>query len=940
MEPPPQRSRTVQTGPGGTMPSLEQPVSLALADSPTLVETPSGLREELMDPSLWRDALEKFSRATSLAVALADAEGILIGDCINPNPLWSLLRAKQPTPGACPFELVLSHESCTCVADALREGRPVVAHGRGGLAHVAVPLVLTGEPLGVLLAGQVFDQYPEQLALEQLAKKFGIAPQAVWQCARLEHPVKQAVLQVYADLLMTLGTTLLRTRYNELLEASRLAEMTRLRDRAVVEMTERWRAEEALRHSEEQLKEELADAKLLQVLSAEMTQQEPVETLYKKVIDSAAAIMRSDFASMQILHSERGVPGSGGELRLLAFRGFNPQAARFWEWVSPTATCSCGRALSTGQRCVVADLEACAWMADSNDLATYRDTGIRAVQSTPLLSRGGRVLGMISTHWRTPHEPAERDLRLLDVLARLAADLIERSQAEAQLRASEDRFRSLLLAITSVVWTTDPEGRFVAPQPSWSEFTGQSWDELRDFGWLNALHPDDREHVRRLWEAARADKTLYKSDGRMWHAASGSYRHFDARGVPILNPDGSVREWVGKCLDVEDRKRAEVALKAADRHKDEFLAMLAHELRNPLAPIRNASQALRLAGLADEKLQWAGDVISRQVGHLTRLVDDLLDVSRISQGKINLQLAPVDLADVVANAVETSRPLIDGRKHHLEVILPECDALVEGDPARLVQVVSNLLTNAAKYTEVGGRIVLTVEASAGEAVIGVRDTGVGIAPEMLPRLFEMFTQVQGSVSRSEGGLGIGLSLVRSLVEMHGGNVQALSPGLDHGSEFVVRLPLLHELLPSAPAARVKAPPQPKVRARRILVVDDNTDGAESLARLLRLTGHDVHTAHDGPAALDAARSHPPDVVLLDIGLPGISGLETARRLRHELGLNDAFLVALTGYGQEDDKQRSLEAGFNAHMVKPVDFDALQELLVQNAQTAPGLSLEA
>jgi PAS domain S-box-containing protein len=1055
------------------MPVLQQPVSQNVTEAPTLVPMQSGLREQLMDPSLWRDALEKFARATSLAVALADAEGALLGECINPQPLWSLLRARQPSAGACPFELVLSHEPCTCVAASFRQGRPVVAHGRSGLAHVAVPLVLRDEPVGALLAGQVFDQYPEQLPLEQLARKFGIAPQAVWQLARLEHPVKEAVLRVYADLLMTLGSTFLQTRYNEVREAGRLAEMTRLRDRAVTEIGERQRAEsallrselqfhnlleklpagaytcdpegmityfnqqavqlwgrtpklndpaerfcgsfklfspdgspiphdqcwmaltlkaereyngqeivverpdgqrftvlahthpirdeagkllgsvnvvvdiserkqteEALRRSELRLEAELADTKLLQALSGEMIHQEHVETLYDKILDAAVSIMRSDFASMQMLYPERGTPGSGGELRLIAFRGFNPQAAKFWEWVRPTATCSCGRALSTGQRCVVGDIETCAWMADSDNLATYRDTGIRAVQSTPLVSRGGRLLGMISTHWRTPHEPAERDLRLLDVLARQAADLIERSQAEAQLRASEDRFRSLLKAITSVVWTTDAEGRFVTPQPSWSEFTGQSWDELRDFGWLNALHPDDRERVRKLWEAARAAKTRYKSDGRLWHAASGSYRHFEARGVAILNPDGSVREWVGKCLDVEDRKRAEEALKVADRRKDEFLAMLAHELRNPLAPVHHAAQVLRLPGLADETLRWAGDVIGRQVQQLTRLVDDLLDVSRISRGKINLQVEPVDLAAVVARAVETSRPLIDAREHHLEVTLPEREVRVEGDPARLIQVVSNLLTNAAKYTEEGGRIVLTVEASASQAVIGVRDTGVGIAPEMLPRLFEMFTQVQGSVNRSEGGLGIGLSLVRCLVEMHGGNVQALSPGLGHGSEFVVRLPLLHEPLPPAPAAGATPPPQRKVPARRILVVDDNTDAATSLAVLLRHTGHEVRTADDGPAALDAARSQPPDVVLLDIGLPGMSGLEVARSLRQDLGLTGVLLVALTGYGQEEDKQRSQEAGFNAHMVKPVDLDALRELLAQSAHTTPGLSLEA
>ena len=258
--------------------------------------------------------------------------------------------------------------------------------------------------------------------------------------------------------------------------------------------------------------------------------------------------------------------------------------------------------------------------------------------------------------------------------------------------------------------------------------------------------------------------------------------------------------------------------------------------------------------------------------------------------------------------------------------MPQQPLQVEGDPIRLTQVVSNLLNNAAKYTEAGGRIWLTVEASAGEVVLRVRDTGVGIARDMLPKLFEMFTQVQGSVSRSEGGLGIGLSLVRSLVEMHGGSVQASSAGLGHGSEFVVRLPRLQQA-PASVATPMKPPRLRKVSAQRIMVVDDNVDSAESLAMLLRLLGHEVRTACDGPTALEAARAQPPEILLLDIGLPGMNGLEVARRLRQELGLTDALLVALTGYGMEEDKRRSLEAGFNAHLVKPVDLDALHDLLV-------------
>ncbi|HWY85663.1 MAG TPA: ATP-binding protein [Gemmataceae bacterium] len=379
--------------------------------------------------------------------------------------------------------------------------------------------------------------------------------------------------------------------------------------------------------------------------------------------------------------------------------------------------------------------------------------------------------------------------------------------------------------------------------------------------------------------------------------------------------------------DITDRKRARQALREADRGKDECLAMLAHELRNPLAPLRHAVQVMRLKGTDDPDVRWAGDVVERQVQQLSRLVDDLLDVVRFGQGKINLRMERVDMAEVVARAVEISRPLIDARKHHLEVSLPGEAVWVEGDPIRLAQVLSNLLNNAAKYTEEGGRIDLMVEAGGGEAVLRVGDTGVGIAAEMLPHIFEIFTQVPGSVSRSEGGLGIGLTLVRKLVELHGGRVAAHSKGPGHGSEFVVRLPLLREATPLA-AAEAERPRRRKMPARNVLIVDNNQDAAESLALLLRLRGHEVRTAYDGPAALDLTRACPPEVVLLDIGMPGMDGLEVARWLRQDLGLKDALLVALTGYGRKEDRRRSREAGFNAHLVKPADVRALERLMAR------------
>jgi CheY-like chemotaxis protein len=383
-------------------------------------------------------------------------------------------------------------------------------------------------------------------------------------------------------------------------------------------------------------------------------------------------------------------------------------------------------------------------------------------------------------------------------------------------------------------------------------------------------------------------------------------------------------------VEMDEQRQVEIAdlhrqLRETDRRTDEFLAVVGHELRGPLAAIHNALQIVCVEGLDEEEHRSATSVIEHQVRQMTRLVDDLLDVSRLKHGKIQLQPERVDLKDVVERALETSRFLIDSRKHHLAVSLPEQAVFVEGDLCRLAQVVSNLLANSAKYTEAGGRIELAVEAQGDEAIVRVRDTGAGIAPAMLPLVFELYTQVPGCENRSQGGLGIGLSLVRNVIDLHGGRVQAKSAGLGQGSEFVVRLPLLLRAPPppSAWIARAVAPAGP---ARRILVIDDNKDSADTIATLLRMVGHEVRTAYDGPTALGMARLQPPDVVLCDVSMPGMSGLEVARRLRQDLGLRELLLLATTGYGQQDDKRRSEEAGFNAHMVKPLDLNALQALL--------------
>jgi signal transduction histidine kinase len=388
--------------------------------------------------------------------------------------------------------------------------------------------------------------------------------------------------------------------------------------------------------------------------------------------------------------------------------------------------------------------------------------------------------------------------------------------------------------------------------------------------------------------------------------------------------------------EVAERARAEAALKEADRHKDEFLAVLAHELRNPLAPIRNAVEIMRRSALPDPQLAWSRDVIERQVKHLTRLVDDLLDVSRITRGNINLSRESVPVTTIVARAIETIQPLIAEQRHELTVDVTDESLEVEGDLTRLTQVLGNLLNNAAKYTDPGGAIAVSARRQATDVEIRVRDNGIGIPPALLPRLFQLFTQVDGAAHRAQGGLGIGLALVRQLVQMHGGTVTAYSQGPGQGSEFLIRLPLRaksYREVPAGPATAVPLNRGNGLTGHRILLADDNRDALDSLATLLQCDGHEVHTAGDGAEALEVAAECRPDIILLDIGMPKLDGYEVARRIRAEPWGKTAVLIALTGWGQDEDRRRSREVGFDSHLVKPLDPEALSALLARLPRAA-------
>jgi len=510
----------------------------------------------------------------------------------------------------------------------------------------------------------------------------------------------------------------------------------------------------------------------------------------------------------------------------------------------------------------------------------------------------------------------------------VARDITERKRMEEALRESEERFRTLADNIVQFAWMADAEGWVEWYNRRWFEYTGATLEETQGWGWTKVHHPEhvDRvvARVRHCWETGEIWEDLFPLRG-----ADGQYRWFLSRAIPIRDENGKVLRWFGTNTDVTELREAQEALRLADARKDEFLATLAHELRNPLAPVRSALEIMQRAGGDAALVEQARSTIDRQMSHFERLVDDLLDVSRITRGKLELRKQRVELATVVRQAVEACRPLVEQMGHTLRVELPEQPLFLDVDAVRLAQVLSNLLNNACKFTERGGHIGLAAWTGDGQAVISVRDDGQGIAAELLPSVFEMFTQLVRPNVASHGGLGIGLTLVKRFVEMHGGSVEALSAGPGQGSEFRVRLPLpAKSTAPKSPdASPTSGDPPPTAQTRkRILVVDDNRDAAHTLAMLLKLSGHETRVAFDGLAALELAEEFRPQLAFLDIGLPKLSGHEVARRIRVESWGRSICLVALTGWGQEDDRRKSSEAGFDHHLVKPVHHNDLVTLL--------------
>jgi PAS domain S-box-containing protein len=567
----------------------------------------------------------------------------------------------------------------------------------------------------------------------------------------------------------------------------------------------------------------------------------------------------------------------------------------------------------------------------------YRRTG-----KAKIIGIGREVVGRRKDGVSFPMELAISEFRLRGerYFTGIVRDITERKQAEEERRRAEERMRSVVDHVIDGIITIDARGQVESFNPAAEKIFGYQAGEVLGRN-VKMLMPEPYhgEHDQYLGNYLHTGKPKIIGTGREVVGRRKDASTFPMELAVSEFTLGNQRFFTGIVRDITERKRLEDQLRQrlqdlaeADRQKNDFLAMLGHELRNPLAPMSNALYIMRRARANESMVEEAQSMIERQLQQLVRLVDDLLDLSRIVQGKIELRRERIRLGDAVRRAVETSQPTIDANGHVVELELPERPIYVMGDLIRLAQAISNLLNNAAKYSTHPGCIRVRVRAEGTYAVIAVEDEGAGIPPELLPRVFDLFVQGEDTLARSQGGLGIGLTLVRRVIEMHNGTVSAMSLGRGRGSEFALRLPMLPDAPPPSGPDR-QQPVSDFDTPRRVLVVDDNVDAAHSIAKILELFGHKVQCAHDGPGALEVAESFAPEVIILDIGLPGMDGYEVARRLRSKESFRRTPLIAVTGYGQSDDRERSVRAGFDQHLTKPVSPEVLQKVVGNPAAVA-------
>lgn len=543
--------------------------------------------------------------------------------------------------------------------------------------------------------------------------------------------------------------------------------------------------------------------------------------------------------------------------------------------------------------------------------------------NVPIMEDGGLVAVMFVNNSLARQWSVE-DLALIKEIAERTRTASERLRSEIAVRFSEAKFRTITDVMPQMVWSTRQDGFHDYFNDQWYRFTGVPRGSTDGDGWNAMFHPDEQPLAWEKWRHSLRTGATYEIEYRLRHH-SGQYRWVLGRALPVRGEGGEIVRWMGTCTDIHAQKLAEETLRRENLRKDEFLAMLAHELRNPLAPISSAAQLIKLPGADPKRIAHAGDIIARQVKHMATIVDDLLDVSRVTRGLVKIEQTSLDLKSVVNSAIEQAQPLIQARRHELLLKITPQRTVVRGDRTRLIQAVSNVLNNAVKYTPVNGRIALELDVVDGQTRISIADNGIGMEPELLPVVFDMFTQAERTPDRAQGGLGLGLALVKSIVDLHGGVVQADSDGAGKGSTFTIALPLLAAEDEVQGRAQTLEPEDTGV-GLRVLIVDDNQDAGALLGYMLETAGHVIHVKENAASALQAAQEFDIDVFILDIGLPDMDGYELAGRLRSDARTAGATLIALTGYGQPQDRELSNAAGFDHHLVKPADHQELLRIL--------------
>ncbi|HUQ29426.1 MAG TPA: ATP-binding protein [Usitatibacter sp.] len=687
----------------------------------------------------------------------------------------------------------------------------------------------------------------------------------------------------------------------------------------LVDITEHIAGEAELAITKDQLADQVDSLTRLHNLAMRLGGMTQLQPALQAVLDTAVEAQHAHFGIVWMHDAATQM------LLPRASHGFDENTLANFEGVAPGPSGGgAGNAYASRSRWAIEDTETDESFEPFRDAA--RRAGLRALHSTPIVTRSGELLGVLSVHYRQPRVPTQRDMQIADVCARHAADAVEARRSHEAVERGERIYRAIGESLDYGVWTAGREGRVTYVSESFLNLLGCTVADWTGQDWQRFVHPEDAANLLADWkECVRAgrnwDRELrVRGADRKWHSVL-------QRAVPMHDERGEVSGWAGIHLDIGRLKQVENELRELDKRKNEFLATLAHELRNPLAPLRNGIEVLRIARDNAPMTEKARAMMERQLHQMVRLVDDLLDVSRVSRGKIELRRDNVELASVLRNAIETSHPLMSERGHELVANVPTDKIVVYADMTRLSQVFWNLLNNAAKYTDVGGRIELDVEMRGGNVEVTVKDNGIGIPGDMLSQVFDIFTQVDRSLEKAQGGLGIGLSIARRLVEMHGGKIDVRSEGHGMGSTFTVTLPAAvvppQAEIPSGAAAPAGVT---AMACKRILIADDNADSATTLSIMLEMLGNEVRIAHDGEQAVRAAREFKPDAILLDIGMPKLNGYDACAQLRGFPETAAAFMVALTGWGQEEDKARARAAGFDHHIVKPVEPSALEALI--------------